>query len=97
MRYLHNEDLELQIKLAELQAEVHVNLTAFFGFVAGTLTILLAFQQIYFQPELSLDKTVILIGMSAFLFPCLILLILFLKRALVARRDIEGLKKQYVW
>ena len=97
MRYLHNEDLELQIKLAELQAEVHINLTAFFGFVAGALTILLAFQQIYFRPELSLDKTAILTCMSVFLFPCLILFLLFLRRALDARREIEELRKQYVW
>ena len=97
MRYLHNEDLELQIKLAELEAEVQTNLTASFGFFAGILTILLAFQQRYFQPEPSLDKTVILIGMLVSLLPCLIVAVLFFRRALNARKDIKELKKQYVW
>jgi len=97
MRHVHNEDLELQIKLAELQSDVHINLTAFFGFIAGILTILLSFQQIYFQPETSIDKTVVLIGMPVFLLPCIIFLIWFLIRALKARREIRELRKQYVW
>jgi len=97
MRYLHNEDLELQIKLAELQAEVQINLTACFGFFAGFLTALLASQQIYFQPEQSLDKTAILITIVMFGILCFIFLRLFLKRALEARNQIEKLRKHYVW
>ena len=97
MRYLHNEDLELQIKLAELQADVQINLTAFFGLLAGILTIWLAFQQIYFQPDPSLDKTAILAGMAVCLALSLIFLVLFLRRALNARREIKELKERYVW
>jgi len=46
---LRNEDRELQIRLAELQADVQINLAACFGFLAVFITIIIGFEQIYFS------------------------------------------------
>lgn len=93
--HLHNEDLELQIKLAELQADVQINLTAFFTFLAIFISVLLTLQGIYFSAQQILDKTYIAILMLAGSGVCSGFLVLFFHRALTVRRKIGELRKLY--
>lgn len=45
---MHNQDRELQIKLAELQANVQIYITAAFGFGAAFLALFVCLLQIFF-------------------------------------------------
>ena len=96
---MRDEDRELQIKLAELQADIQINLTAFFGFLAVFIVIIIGFEQIYFilPREEALTKNtimalVILIGIFV-----LGVASYFFKKALQARKQMKELRKQSLW
>ena len=99
MKRLHNEDLELQIKLAQLQADVQINLTVGFGISAilGALVIGIL-QTIYNLPsEKVLLKTILLISGSISSVMFLYASIHFTKKVIAARKKMDDLKKQYIW
>ena len=96
---VHNEDRELQIRLAELQADVQINLTIGFGFLAGCLALSIMFTQIAFAVP---PENIILKNMArAFSLFWVIVAFLsgryFVSKALDARKQMKDLKKQYVW
>jgi len=96
---LRYEDRELQIRLAELQADVQINLTICFGFFAGFLAIIMGFEQIYFSlPEENIfmkNLVSLLIYVSA--FALLYVTFHFIRKAQDARKQIGELRKRYVW
>jgi len=94
MKRLHNEDLELQIKLAQLQADVQINLTVGFGISAilGALVIGIL-QTIYNLPsEKVLLKTILLISGSISSVMFLYASIHFTKKVIAARKKMDDLK-----
>jgi len=96
---LRDEDRELQIKLAELQADIQIYLTACFGFLAGFLAILIGFEQIYFtlSPEEILSKIYLAISIPLVGIVCFVTAIFFARKAFRARKQMEELRKKYVW
>ena len=96
---LHFEDRELQIRLAELQADVQIYLTACFGFLAVFLAIIIGFEQIYFtlSPEEILSKIYLAISIPLVGFACFVAAIFFARKAFYARKQMEELRKKYVW
>jgi hypothetical protein len=97
MRSLHNEDLDLQIKLAKLQTEVQIYLSFSIGLVASFVALMISFQQLYIKATEPITQMVFLFGMlaSAFLAPFSIGF--FINKMYDKREEIEKLKKQYVW
>jgi hypothetical protein len=94
----HNEDRELQIRLAELQADVEINLTACFGFLAGFVPLIILFEELYFSPSTSVFmKGVFVITAVALAVVLLFVTRFFIKRAVNARMQMSDLKKKYVW
>lgn len=94
-----NEDRELQIKIAELQADVQINLAACFGFLAVFVTIMIGFEQIYFSlpPDASIVRVYIVVSIIIAAFVTLFVASYFFRKAMRARDQIKELKKQYVW
>jgi len=95
---MHNEDRELQIRLAELQADVEINLTACFGFLALFVPLILLFEELYFSPSTNASmKNVFALLTVASAFVLLPVAFFFIKRANDARMQMSELKKKYVW
>jgi Ca2+/Na+ antiporter len=99
MMSLRYEDRELQIKLAELQADVQINLTVCFGFLALLFVVIIGLQQIYYAllPEEIVAKSSILVLMVGAAFIILFVIRRYFRKALYARNRMEELRKQYVW
>lgn len=94
----HNEDRELDIRLAELQADVQINLTICIGLFAIFIGTMTAYLQIYFTlpPESHLRPlvTIVVFFLGG---ACLVVVRSFMKRARDKRKQMEDLRKQYVW
>ena len=99
MMSLHNEDRELQIRLAELQADVQINLTICFGLLAICFAVIIGLQQIYFtlSPEKNELRNSILIAMVGCLIIVSIVTSTYLNKANRARKQIGELRERYVW
>ena len=89
---MDSEERELQVRLAEVSADVQINLTIAFGFFAGFLALILTDEQIFYSLS-SNDLTkasmfwVILVGSLA----SGLTLIYFSDRARTARKELEKL------
>ena len=99
MKMLQNQDRELQIKLAQLQADVQIYLTAGFGcFAVLSALVIGLFQTAFGLPsERILLKTILSVLELIASFVCFYATIYFAKKARVARKKMDNLKKQYVW
>ena len=96
---LHREDRELQIRLAELQADIQIYVTVCFGLFAGFVALIIGFEQIYFSlsPEEVVTKTSIFILIILGGIVCLSFSVFFLRKMFDARKQMEELRKQYAW
>lgn len=96
---LRNEDRELQIKLAELQADVQINLTACFAFLAVFLAITIGLLQILYA--LPLKVTIMHYYLTILIILTMICLLAvtshFYRKAQDARKRMKELRKRYVW
>ena len=96
---LHREDRELQIRLAELQADVQIYTTATFAIFAGFLAFMIGVEQVYHAlPEektFTKNLAVLVILISAVL--CVYSVRLLMKRVFKARSQMKELRRQYVW
>ena len=96
---LHREDRELQIRLAELQADIQIYTTASFAILAMCFTIMIGFEQIYF----SLSEAEGISRISAFIAIVISAIVALVgvgtlfKKAVEARDEMKQLKKQYAW
>ena len=96
---LQNEDRELQIRIAELQADVQIYPTVCFGMFTAFLTIMTTLQQIYFTlpSEKVLTKNIVFILMPLIGIVWLSAVGFLLKKSLYARKQIKELRKHFVW
>jgi hypothetical protein len=96
---LRNEDRELQIRLAELQADVQINLTICFGLLAIIFAVFIGLQQIHFTvpPENIVVKNSTLVSMVGCVIIVAFVMRIFFGRAIRSRKQIEELRKRYVW
>lgn len=96
---LHNEDRELQIKLAELQADVSIYLTTGFAAFAVFMAVTIGLQQVFFSfpPEEVFYRTIALVGMAMAGIVNFVFSTRFIGKALAARRQMAELRKRYVW
>jgi len=96
---VHSTDRELQIRLAELQADVQINLTSAFGFLAGFLALTVGYLEIYFglTSEQSLMRNVFSVLVVVLVVACAFCFRYFVNKARVARRQMKELRKEYVW
>ena len=98
---MHNQDRELQIRLAKLQANVQIYIAIAFGFVALFMSIYAVLVQIFFSLPIEarfssvgwLISGLMLMIMGAFGFS----VVYFLRKALGSRDELEKLKKEYCW
>jgi hypothetical protein len=98
---VHKQDVELQIKLVELQANLQYCLTVAFGFFAGFLTIflclfqvgiMLPFEESFRIIRLSIMIVMIIVGPS-----CVFYIFHYTRKALTFIEKIEDLNKEYSW
>jgi len=96
---LRYEDRELQIRLAELQADVQINLTICFGLLAVIFAVIIGLQQLYFTlPSKEIVvKNSTLVSMVGCVIIVAFVMRRFFGRAIYARKQMEELRKQYVW
>jgi len=96
---IHNEDLELQIRLAELQADVQINLTVCFGMLAVLFAVMVGIEQIYFTlpQESSFIRYSLVAAIAIAGFSCMYVVRVFGGRVDRARKNMQELKKEYVW
>jgi hypothetical protein len=94
---LSYDDRELQIRLAELQADVQIYLTICFGLLAILFTVFVGLQQIYFTSSDIVAKNSTLVSMLVFPFLMFFAIRLYFKKVGDARKQMKELRKQYVW
>lgn len=99
MRSLHNEDLELQIKLAKLQTDVQISVVACFTYLGLVGVFLIALQQTFLaipesQTMMKYSFLAAFAVMAVFFF---LIGRLYIKEIRGKRQEIIELKKQYVW
>jgi hypothetical protein len=97
---LRNEDRELQNKIAELQANVQINLTYCFGLLTMLVVAIAGFGQVYFSlpPENNLLRVYLtmIILLLSFIGGSIFAVAFYLKKAIDSRTKMEELRKQFV-
>ena len=90
---MQNEDRELLVKLAMLQTDVHLYSNVLIGFIALAFSVIVGFEQVYlvYRSDLFL--------LPIFLMPAVLLfVVIFLVDKIdKKKKEIKGLKKEYVW
>ena len=90
---MQNEDRELLMKLAMLQTDVHLYSNVLIGFIALAFSVIVCFEQVYqvYRSNLFL--------LPIFLMPAVLLfVVIFLVDKIdKKKKEIKGLKKEYVW
>jgi hypothetical protein len=98
---IHKQDIELQIKLVELQANLQYCLTVAFGFFAGFLAIVLSLFQVYFMlpfgESFMMVRLFIMMLMIMLTFCCVFYAYHYVRKALRFIEEIEDLSKEYSW
>lgn len=96
---LHREDRELQIRLAELQADIQIYLTLSFGLLAMLIAVMVGLQQIYFilPSERVLSKNFISFFIPLIGFVCFFAVIFLIKKMFDTREQMKKLRKKYAW
>ena len=97
MKLLHNEDLDLQIKLTKLQTDVQINLSIGIGILALFIALMLSFQLLYINTTNPIAQLGFLSGMIVSASFGYLASGIFIKRMYAKRKEIEGLKAQYIW
>jgi TRAP-type C4-dicarboxylate transport system permease small subunit len=96
---LINEDKEFQIKLAELQADVQILVTACFGFLGIIGGFMLIFYQLFFttpaiQPEIKYSFMILIIVTGIMFFA---VARFYVEQIRKKRKEISDLRKQFIW
>lgn len=95
----HNEERELAIKLAELQAEVKICLITGLEFLAVFLAIAVTLGQVI--PRVPAQHVIVgNLTIGAWLFSVVAAFFtsgFFISKATYAKRQMEKLRKQYIW
>ena len=96
---LHFEDRELQIRLAELQADIQINLAACFGIIAIFAALMIGQMQAYFSlpPEDTAIRTSLIISIVMSAIVAGAIGNYFMGKVVAARKQMKELRKKYVW
>lgn len=98
---MHNQDKELQIRLAELQANVQIYIAMAFGFAALFMSIYAVFVQTFFslpiEARFSSTGWLIISGMLMIMGAFGFSIVYFLRKAVASKDEMEKLKKDYCW
>ncbi len=99
MRSLHNEDIELQIKLAKLRSDLHISATACVSFLGLIGIFMITLEQAFLAvPE---NQTILKYSFLIAFVAMAILFVLigrfYIKKMLKNRKEIAELKEKYVW
>lgn len=94
---LRFEDRELEIRLAELQADIQIYTAGAFGFMAAFLALAVTFIQLLFTA--SSETTILVLAMLALITSaCLpVFSVRFLTKASQARKQMKELRKRYIF
>jgi flagellar biosynthesis protein FliQ len=94
---LHNEERELQIRLAQLQTDVQIFLSTLLGVSAIIVALIISLQELSTQATDSLHTLSYLIT-TIFLFAVLALATRYYNGKMwEKRKEMDELKKEYVW
>jgi membrane protein implicated in regulation of membrane protease activity len=96
---LYSEETEIQIRLAELQANIQVYLAIAVGFFAAVFGLAAILYQVLLAYTAS-NELYLLVSIVAILileFFCAYYTNLFVKKMTKSRNEIEKLKAKYVW
>ena len=93
------EDRELQIRLAELQADLQIHLTTSFGVLAVLIALVIAHMQIFYSlpAEVGNLKTIFSVSLLVLVTLCIYTFLHFTNKVVVARKQIRDLRRQYIW
>jgi hypothetical protein len=100
-KLLHNEDRELQIRLAELQSDMQAILTTCFGLIALFASAMIGFEQLFFTslaggaPGYALVTFGVVIVVSGGLM--VFCTTFFIDKMKKTRRQISELRKRHIW
>ena len=94
---LNNDDRELQIKLAQLQTDIQTYLTINVSMVALFFALIISFQQLAAQATESWKAWLYLGSMSFMAFISYFVTKLYTDKMKEKRKEMDELKKQYVW
>lgn len=96
---LHNEDRGLQIRIAELQADIEINLTACFGFLSAVVAVIIGLGQLSFtlSSDMFVEKLAIAIATVVLAVIFYLIAGIFIRKAFEARDELKKLRKRYVW
>lgn len=90
---MQNEDRELLVKLAMLQTDVHLYSNVLIGFIALAFSVIVCFEQVYLVYRSNLFLLPIFLMPAVLLFVVIFLVDKIDKK----KKEIKGLKKEYVW
>jgi len=98
MRRLHAEDLELQIRLAELQADLQIDLTTGFGFFGILIGAAIGFEQmaVSTSPEQVFQQGFFIICVIVLGFLAYVDMLYFVGKMKATRKKISKLKERYL-
>ena len=94
---LNNEDRELQIRLAQLQTDIQTYLTINVSFVAILFAFIIGFQQLSAQATEAWRAIIYLAGMVAMVVLSIFVTKRYVDKMVEKRKEMDELKKQYVW
>ncbi len=94
---LHFEDREFEISLAKLQAEIQIDTSAAFGFIAATLALSAMGIQVLTILSIEPARTAIFIVELVAILTLVAGSVYFLHGATLARDQIEELREKYVF
>lgn len=94
---MYNEERELQIKLAKLQTDVQIDLTLAVSTVGLFVALIISFQQLLINATELFDQIAFFIGMLASAILGFYFARLFIQKMRDKRKEMEELRKEYVW
>ena len=94
---MDNEDRELQIKLAILQTDIQSYLTINLSLIAIAFALLISFQQLSVQATETWKSYIYIVSMIAMAGITFIISKVYIDKIKEKRKEMEELKKQYLW
>jgi undecaprenyl pyrophosphate phosphatase UppP len=95
----YREDIEVQIRIAELQADIQTYLTIGFGFFAVGITIIVGLIQVIFSvpSEQTFEKLLLSLLCIVGELVTARYTMIFAEKADAARKELKKLRKRYTW
>lgn len=95
MKFLHGEDLELQVRLARLQTDVQVYLTACFGFFAAFMVCIIFTAELYFEGVLLENTSIVVLLITSAI--CVISVAFLSREVQSLRIKMKQIENPFTW